>query len=153
MSTPQPIRRLALPAVLTGALALTVVVLVGPQTDARAQQQDTDSAVTVGVYDQQALFDQYPGSDELIQYYQDVQQQMQAAQQSGDQQKLQQLQQSIQQKRQEILTNFQQAVDEAVPEVARSVGVKVVAMEVIYTAEDVQTTNLTRSLADAIAEE
>ncbi len=153
MSTNNPIRRLALPALVITGLVLGAVVLIGPQTEAQAQQQAVDPAMKVGVYDQQALFDEYPGSEELMQYYQQIQPQMQEAQQAGDQQKMQQLQQATEQKRKEVIANFQNAVKQALPEVASNVGIKVVAIQVVYAADDVQTTNLTKPLAAAIAEE
>jgi len=153
MSTNHPIRRLTLSALLTAGLVLGAVVLTGPHTNAQAQQQVAESAMKVGVYDQEALFREYPGSDELMQFYQGIQQQMQEAQQNGNRQKLQQLQQAAEQKQKEVIDKFNHAVDEALPKVAAKIGVKIVAIEVVYTAGDVETTNLTRSLADAIAEE
>lgn len=152
MSTNNPIRSLAFPALLTAGLVLGAVVAVGPHTDAQAQQQDAEPAMKVGVYDQQALFQEYPGSEELMQYFQQIESDMQEARQAGDQEKMQQLQQATEQKRNEVVEKFQDAVQEALPQVAGEENVKVVAMQVVYTADDVQTTNLTEPLAAAITE-
>ncbi len=153
MSITPPIRRLATPALLTAGLVLGAIVLIGPHTDAQAQQQAAKGAMQVGVYDQQALFQEYPGSQELMQFYQGIQDQMQQAQQDGDQQKLRELQQVTEEKRQEVIQNFEKAVDNALPTVADEAGIKVVALQVVYTADDVKTTNLTRPLAAAIGAE
>lgn len=153
MSTKRTIRRLALPALTIAGLTLGAVVIIGPQTDAQAQSQPEETAMQVGIYDEQALFQEYPGSDELMRHYQSIQQQMREAREAGDQQKLQQIQQGIEQKRKEVVNNFEDAVDEAMPEVASDANVKVVALRVIYTDDDVRTTNLTEPLAAAIAED
>jgi len=153
MSMNHPIQRLAMPALVITGLALGAVVLIGPQTDAQAQQQAAEPAMKVGVYDQQALCQQYPGNKELMEYYQRIQPQMQEARQAGDQQEFQELQQAAEQKQQEVIGNFRDAVDEALPEVAGEANAKVVAIQVVYTADDVKTTNLTKPLAAAISEE
>ena len=150
------IRSLTVPALLLAGLALGAILLIGPSTDVQAQERQERAAppaMKVGIYDQQALFEQYPGSQELMQFYQRVQQQMQEAVQNGDQQRIQQLQQSAEQKQKEVVDAFHEAVEEALPKVANEANVKVVALQVVYTADSVQETNLTRPLAAALNQE
>jgi len=143
--------RWIVPAVLTTAVVASILLL-SVQSDAQGQNAAAN-AMQVGTYDQQALFQEYPGSDELTEFYRDLQQRMQQAQQEGNQQKLQELQQEAEAKRQQVLQGFQNAVKTAIPQVAEEADVQVVALQVVYAADDVEQADLTRPLAQAIAAE
>lgn len=152
------------PTVLAGAVA--GLILIAGQPSAQGQMggnaagsagQKADKGpspeeadVVVGTYDPRAVFQQYPGSQDLMAMFQDAQRQMQQAQQSGDQQKMQQIQRDMQAKQQEAVQEFQAALDKTLPTVAESKNVHVVATQVVYTADDVAQTDLTNTLVQAM---
>ncbi len=131
------------------ALAVAAVVTFGTQRDADAQ---AGGGITVGTYDQEAIFMQHPANQELQDFYQQVQQQMQEAGQQ-DPQQAQQIRQQIETKRQEVIRDFQSSINEALPGVAEDAGVQVVALQVVYSADNIETTDLTEELTAAVAEE
>lgn len=148
------IRNFALPVTLIAGLVIASSFRVNSHANAQQTEEQADNAtLKVGVYDAQALFQQSPDGKELMEYYENLQQEIQKAQQAGDQMKIQQLQQEAEKKRTEVVENFHKSVDEILPDVADDAGIKVVAVQVIYTADEVQTENLTRALADAMDEE
>ncbi len=106
----------------------------------------------VGTYDPQAAFQQHPAQEELEQASQTAQAQMQAAQQEGDQQKLQQIQQQFEQTRGQVIEKFYRDVNQTMPTAAKAADVKVVAVEVSYTANDVETRDITPQLIKVFRE-
>lgn len=142
-----------------GILVAVAAILAGAITVAwtgRANAQDVDTrkaTVRVGVYNQEQVFQQYPAREELLKVYESAQADIQKAQQEGNQQRVQQLQQELQVKQQQIIQQFENDVEEALPDVAREANVHVVALEVVYTAEGVNTKDLTAEIAEGIGGE
>lgn len=130
------------------AIAVAAVVTFGTQRDATAQ---ADGGITVGTYDQEAVFQQHPANEELQAFYQEVQQQMQQAGQENPQQ-MQQIRQQVETKRQEAIQDFQTSVSEALPKVADEAGVQIVALQVMYSADGIQTADLTEELTEAVSD-
>jgi len=133
-----------------------VAVLVAAQLPAQAQVPAQDRpaaqaerarpAVKIGTYDPEVVFQAHPAEKEMREVLRTAQAQIQQAQQEEDQQKMQQIEQQYQQARQKAIQHFQEDVSEALPEVAKAAGVKVVAMQVVYKADDVQTVDITPHL-------
>lgn len=139
-----------------------VAVLVAAQLPAQAQVPAQDQpaaqaerarpAVKIGTYDPEKAFQAHPAQKKLMEAVRTAQTQMQQAQQEEDQQKMQQIQQHYEQARQQAVQKFQQDVSEALPDAAKAAGVKVVAMQVVYKADDVKAIDITPRLAKAFAE-
>jgi len=135
------------------AVAAIAVVALAVTSFAGLQAQDNgkDAKVAqVGTYDMQMAFQQYPGREELMKTYQSVRSEMSKAQKEGDQKKAKEIQQKLQKKQQEIIEKFRSDVEKAVPKVAKSTGVKVVAMQVVYTAEGINTKDITPQIVEKI---
>ncbi len=140
-----------------------VAVLVAAQLPAQAQMPAPDRpgaqaegarpAVKIGTYDPEKAFLAHPAQKEMMEALTTAQNQMQQAQQDEDQQKMQQIQQQFEQARQKAIQQFQQDVDEALPEAAQTAGVKIVAMQVVYKADDVKAVDITPRLTKAFEEE
>jgi Skp family chaperone for outer membrane proteins len=130
---------------------LVVVTIVAMFTGLlSAQAQDvSESALQVGTYDVEAVFQQHPARTELEKISQTAQAQMQAAQQEGDQEKLQQVREQFQQTRDQLVEKFYQDVDKTIPTAAEEADVKLVAAEVSYTAKDVESKDITPQLIAA----
>lgn len=148
-------------------IALTAVALIAATLftgQLRAQDQipygqtfsekdsQTEKAITVGTYNPQAAFEQHPLQEKLMEKYMTLQPAIQKAQQENDQQKAIQLQQEFEQERMQIIEQFQKDVDKALPEVAEAAGVKVIALEIAYIADDVKTQDVTAHLVEAFTE-
>lgn len=130
-------------------LLSAAVIAVGLLTGGDAVQANAADGLKVGTYNPQDAFEQYPARGEMMREMQAAQQKIQEAQQQGDQQTLMQLQQEIQQLQQETIQAFYKDVEEALPEIADKQGVKVVAMEVVYTSEDVESSDLTEQVVSS----
>lgn len=157
------IRRHANKAFITMIVAVAVLVSVtiftGPS---RAQLQvfqeeappaDTRTsqvAVEVGTYTPAMAFEKHPAQQEVMEAFQIAQAQMQEAQQQGDQETIQQVQQQYEQKRAQIVEEFQRDVAKVLPEAAEAAGVKVVALQVVYTADDARVKDVTPHLINAL---
>lgn len=109
--------------------------------------------VRVGTYNPQAAFEAHPAQEELMEAFNQVQTQMMQAQEAGDQQQMQQLQQGYEQKRNQIVERFQREVNEVLPVVAEAAGIKVVALQVVYSADDAQVRDLTPHLVGIFTQE
>ena len=139
------------------AVAAIAVVALAVTSFARLQAQDKSGSdgkaaevAQVGTYDMQMAFQQYPGREELMKIYQSVKSEMSKAQKEGDQEKAREIQQKLQKKQQEIIEKFRSDVEKAVPKVANSTGVKVVAVQVVYTADGVNTRDITPQIVEEI---
>ncbi len=140
-----------------------IAVLVAAQLPAQAQVPAQDQpavqaerprpAVKIGTYDPETAFQAHPAHKKLMEAVRTAQTQMQQAQQEEDQQKMQQIQQQYEQAQQQAVQKFQQDVSEALPEAAKAAGVKVVATQVVYKADDVKAIDITPRLAKAFEEE
>lgn len=115
-----------------------------------AEAPGAEAELRVGTYDPQSVLEQHPAHEELWQTAQSTQSEMQKAQQEENYEKVQQLQQEYQQKRNQILDDFEADIDEALPEVAEDTGVQVVALEVVYTGDEVQTQDITPDLVEEL---
>lgn len=125
------------------------VIAVGVLAGGDAVQANAADGLKVGTYSPQDAFEQYPARTDMVEQIQAAQQKMQQAQQDGDQQTLMQVQQEIEQLQQDTIQSFYKEVEEALPEIAAEQGVKVVAMEVVYTSDDVQSSDLTDQVVDS----
>lgn len=110
----------------------------------------SEAALQVGTYDVEKVLQSHPAQTELAKAYSAVQEQYQAAQQAGDQQKMQQIQQQYEATRGQVIEQFQQDVNKAMPTVAKDVGTKLVALEVVYQAKEVKTKDITSQLIEAL---
>jgi Skp family chaperone for outer membrane proteins len=121
----------------------------------RAQNQsgsdgNASKVAQVGTYDRQKAFRQYPGRKDLMDAFTSARSQMSKAQQEGNQKKIKEIQQNLQKKQTEIVKKFQKDVKKALPDVADKAKVKVVAVDVVYTADDVNTKDITSDIVKAI---
>jgi Skp family chaperone for outer membrane proteins len=133
-----------------GAVAglVMVAVLVAAQPPGYAAERP-ESALKIGTYEPAAAFQAHPDQKGMMEALRTAQTQMQQAQQEKDQQKMQQIQKQYEQVRQQAVQKFQKDLSEVLPEVAKAAGVKVVATQVVYKAEGVQTVDLTPVLVKA----
>ncbi len=115
---------------------------------AGAQQAEGEAAVRVGTYDPEAVFQQYPGYAELMEAVQTAQQELEGA----DQQAIMQAQQRIQELQAEVIRDFQADVDRALPDVARNAELQLVAIEVAYATDGIETVDITAQLAEAVSD-
>lgn len=123
----------------------------GQKRPARPRAQREAGPVQVGTYDEKAVFQAHPAQQQVQTAMQTAQTQLQQAQQQRDQQKMQQIQQQYEQARSQAVQQFRQDVARALPKIAQAADVQVVAMEVVYKADEVKTVDLTRSLTQALA--
>jgi TolA-binding protein len=145
------------PTLLAIGIACAFVVGIGLWNLAEAQDApapaaaaENDAELRVGTLEPGMAFQHWAGRDEAIAQMQQIQTQAQAAQQAGDEMQVMQLQNQMQQKQQELLTNFERDLREVLPEVAREAGVKVIAVNIAYTADDVETQDLTAEVVEAL---
>ena len=135
---------------LVFGLAMTVALCAGTvSVQAQDAHEKTQSTVHVGTYDVEAAFQQHPAQKELEKVSQTAQTQMQAAQQEGDRQKMQQIQQEFEASRGRIIETFYEDVNSAMPAAAKAADVIIVATEVSYAADDVETRDITSELIAA----
>ncbi len=132
---------------------LPALAQVPAQDGPGAQAEPSRQTMKVGTYSPEKAFEAHPAQKEMMEALRTAQTQMQKAQQEEDQQKMQQIQQQYAQARQQAVEKFQQDVSEALPAAAKAAGVKVVAMEVVYKADDVKAIDITPRLAKAFEEE
>ncbi|MFO7898461.1 MAG: hypothetical protein R6V58_05315 [Planctomycetota bacterium] len=119
----------------------------------RAQAEPDDGAeavVQVGTYQPRTVFQNSPAGKELMEEVQAIRPAMAKAQQAGDQQKLQQLQTQFQKKQKETVEKFERDIEKVLPGVAKAAGVKVIALEVVYAAEGVETEDVTAQVTKAL---
>ena len=130
-------------AVIAGmsmAMALTGAVLLAQNTG------EADEAMIVGTYNPQQVAMQSGLQQKMQGEMAGLQQRMQAAQQEGDQAAMQQIQGEAGQIQERIVGEFESDLDEAMPGVAEEAGVKIIAVEVSYTADDIETKDVTNAL-------
>lgn len=123
------------------------------EAETTAQPEQEQSLARVGTYDPQAVFQAHPAQEKLMQEIQTAQTEMQEAQQDNDQEKMQTVQQQFEQKRRQIVQEFEKDIEEALPQAAEAAGVKVIALEVVYTADDVQAEDLTQPLIQELTKD
>ncbi|MFW6164409.1 MAG: hypothetical protein ACODAJ_16690 [Planctomycetota bacterium] len=141
------------------ALAVTVLTMLLGHVSAQAQAPRRDApgqrkaALQVGTYDPQAVFMKHPAQEQLAKAGQAARTQMQKAQQEGDQEKVEQVQRQYAETRTRFIDKFEDDVADALPDVARAAGVKVIAVQVAYTAEDVRTKDITPHLVKVFSKQ
>lgn len=116
----------------------------------RADKQDKadgkNAVVRAGTYESQQVFTSSKFGEKLTKDFEGLQRDMQAAQQEGDQQKMAQVQMRAQQMQQRVVATFQQNVKKVMPDVAKEAKVQIIAPEIVYAADDVETQDLTRAV-------
>lgn len=119
----------------------------GEQSEARPE-----SAFQVGTYNPEEVFQSHSAQEELAEASQTARTQLQQAQQADNQEEMEGIQQEYQATQSRIVEKFRSDVDEKLPEAAEAAGVQVIATEVVYTAEDVETKDITPALIEALSE-
>lgn len=109
---------------------------------------EPEAAFQVGIYNPQAAFQAHPAHEKLMNVLRTTQSEMQEAREAGDQQKVSQLHQKYEQARNEAVEKFERDVEKVLPEVAEATNVKAIVMEIVYTADDVQTKDVTPRVID-----
>jgi len=133
---------------VVAALALVAVAAVAINT-ARGQAAD-EAGLTVGTYDPQQAFQQYPGREQLMAQMQQLQQQFMQAQQQNDTATAQNVQQQVQRLQQTAVRDFQQAVQKVMPKVAQEAGTQIIALQVAYKSPDVQVKDVTATVVEKL---
>jgi len=130
--------------VLAGlACAATFAVLASLGTG------QADDVLAVGTYSVEDVAAQSGLQQQMQQEMSGLQIRMQEAQQEGDQAAMQQIQTEAGQIQERIVADFENSLDAAMPAVAEKAGVKIIAADVSYAADDVETRDVTN---DIIAE-
>ncbi len=117
------------------------------------QPQRPEAVLKIGTYDPQTAFNAHPAQAELNEMLGEARAEMEKAYQDEDQEKIQQIQQRYEQAHQKAVQRFERDVSSTLPKVAKAADIKVVAVQVVYQADDVRTVDLTPRLAHAFAEE
>ncbi len=137
--------------VLASALVAGILWL-GPAAQGDAHGGEAPAAaVRIGVFNAEAVFNRYPGQQQLQAQAQQMQAEMQQAAQAQDQAQMQQIHARMQQLQQEAVDGFFAAVRAALPQVARESGVSAVVQGVEYRADGVEEVDVTEALAAALA--
>jgi cell fate (sporulation/competence/biofilm development) regulator YlbF (YheA/YmcA/DUF963 family) len=122
-----------------GALALigaAASMSVGSATALDHHGDDTNK-IRIGTFQPQTAFESYHGAAAMNERMMELQQQMQEAQQQGDQQALMDAQMRMQQLQNEVIEQFYADLEEAMPDVAKEANVKIVAVDVVYTDDSI----------------
>lgn len=139
-----------------GLSALVIAGAAAYQSPAQRQMENApanDGAPHVGVVAVDRVFEAYPGMQEFNQQAQSLQQKFTEAQQTGDQQRQMEIQQQYAELRTQFDAEFRRDLEEVARKVARDKGVRVIAAEVIYRADDVQDVDLTPDLVEAMRDD
>lgn len=135
------------------ACGLALALFAGGFSQAAATQDDHDT-MRLGTYEPQRAFQQYHGMQDFNQQMQRLQQQAQEAQQQGDQQRMMQIQQEMQQLQNQVVEQFHSDVENVIPKVAENAGVQLVAIDIVYAADDLgEPHDLTDQLIQQVNEE
>ncbi|MGM0489462.1 MAG: hypothetical protein ACQESR_22215 [Planctomycetota bacterium] len=137
--------------VLSAHLSAQEQVTLEP-SEAGSDKPEAEPAVEIGTYKPEQVFQSHPAQEELSRASETARTQLQQAQEADDQETMERIQQEYQETQNEIVETFRKDVDEALPQAAEAAGVPVVATEIVYTAEDVGTKDITPDLINVIAE-
>jgi len=145
-------RHLSRPLISMFTLTLAAGLLVAApvafaQAPAAAQPA---GGIQVGVFDAQAVYNGFPGQQEVQQQAQQLQTEMQTAAQAQDQQRMAQVQQQFQALQQQAMQRFQQALQQVLPRVAETANVVIVVHDLPYAAPGVQRVDLTQQIVEAM---
>lgn len=147
------------------ASAVTAVFLLSARLSAQppgildpagaAQEEpkaEREVAVEIGTYKPEEVFQSHPLQEKLAEASQRARAELQQAQEAEDEQQMQQIQQDYQEAQSQLVEAFHRDVDESLPEAAAAAGVQVIATEIVYTAENVGTKDITPDLIKVITE-
>lgn len=132
----------------TDALDPAIQELLEEQA-AEERKKDADGKedrMRVGVYHPQQVFTSSKLGERMQRDFEEIHRELQSAQQEGDQQRMEQLQMRAQQAQQQLIASFEQNIERIIPRVAREEEVQLVAMEILYAAEEVETRDLTEAV-------
>lgn len=143
---------------ITGGLAIAVAIaalgLTAISSQGWAQQGgEAEAQVRVGTYNPEQVFNAYPERERLMSQLTELQGQMQRAQQEQDQQQMMQLQQQMQQRQQEAIEQFENDVAATLPDVADEAQLDLVAIEVVWNREGVQSQDVTDEIIEGFGGE
>lgn len=130
--------------VLGGIAIAALAAVIAAQGNLYAQEED--AGIVVGTYEPQQIAQQTGLQQKIQGEMQGLQQRMQSAQQQGDRQAMQQIQQEAQQIQQRMITEFEDDMDAAMPDVAKETGADIIAAQVSYTADGIETKDVTNEI-------
>lgn len=130
----------ALVALVCAGLAITA------SADHHGEEDAAHAGLAVGTYQQEAAFQNYHRTQELMAYAQELEAEAMEAQQTGDHQKLMELQTQMQQRQNETIESFFNDIERILPDLAREQNVQVVAVEIQYIAPNIESKDITELL-------
>lgn len=132
--------------VLAFSTIAVAAVLTAFMAQNTTQAQEEASGIIVGTYEPQRVAEQYGINEKLMEGMTGLQQRMQAAQQTGDQQEMQQIQAEAQQVQNDVIGEFEKEVEAVLPSVAEETGADIIAVQVAYVAEGIETKDVTNEV-------
>lgn len=132
--------------VLAFSTIAVAAVLTAFMAQNTTQAQEQTSGIIVGTYEPQRVAEQYGINEKLMEGMAGLQQRMQAAQQQGDQQEMQQIQAEAQQVQNDVIGEFENEVEAVLPSVAEETGADIIAVQVAYVAEGIETKDVTNEV-------
>lgn len=135
------------------AAAVAVVALAVASSQGWAQAGAGEAEIKVGTYNPEQVFNAYPERERMMQQMQELQGQMQQAQQEQDQQRMMELQQQAQQQQTQAIEQFQADVEAALPNVADEAELDLVAVEVTWVRDGVESQDITTEVIEELGGE
>lgn len=135
-------------AIVAGVCAASAFGLLLTQDSTRAQEET--SGIAVGTYEPGQVAQQTGLQQKMTEQMSGLQQRMQQAQQDGDQEAMQAIQGEAQQIQQKAVEDFESSIDEAMPKIAESAGVQIIAVEVSYAADGIETKDVTAAIIEEL---
>lgn len=114
--------------------------------EAEALKPVGDGEIGVGIFNPEAIWQAWEGRSTAEVEHQQLQMEMQQAQQSGDQAAMMQAAQKMERAQQELMQSFMSAIEEAAPAIAEEAGLDVVAGEIFYGADAVAEREISQQL-------
>lgn len=137
--------------IATGVCAASALSLLLTQGATRAQEKAP--AITVGTFEPGLVAQQTGLQQKVIGQMGGLQERMQQAQQTGNQEEMQKIQGEAQAIQKKAVEEFEAAIDKALPEVAKAAGVQIIVVEVAYMAEGIETKDLTAEVVTQLGGE
>lgn len=145
---------------LIGALGLPVAgLLIGapsaetntpPAFQQMQNAEPPETSASIGTYQPQAAFEAYPPREEMLKNMQQIQVQMQEAQQAQDAERTAALQQQAQQMQNATINRFYKDVERVLPDIAEESNLEVIALQVVYRDPGVAVQDVTAEVAEAL---
>lgn len=150
MNTPMTPRALALCTIAVAALAGALLAQdnIQAQEEETAAQAQEQTDIVVGTYEPQQVAERYGINQKLMEGLTGLQERMQTAQQQGDQQAMQEIQAEAQQVQEDVVSEFEKEVEDAMAAVAEETGADIIAVQVAYLAEGIETKDVTNELIE-----